>query len=317
MVTPFYDAVRALGEDGGLYIVNSNGNTFQAYGLAWRYLGMFIDCDIGGDDDDGNMFQNFQRQRGLSNDENDCSRKVLWAAYEDPGYEGASIGEYQFYDWKTDSWDNSTCRTGRCARMDCHEDDTDWQLVGVFKETDGLTDWAEQLFKHQGYCLWDGDKEENCGENDDGDYDFMQNSYEDWMEYTGCNELEFSDEDGNNVYVGLRPRGLGDFDYGIYVDEACTQPSNMTYNEFIVKWYGEDDDYYYGYQLADAHEQAVQRWNTLMNEYKICQPCRAYNRVAMGDNGGADGDYGGDDYVGDEGGGNSEQWGYNCYDDAG
>ena len=41
--------------------------------------------------------------------------------------------------------------------MNCHEPNTHFKLVGVFKESDGLVDWAEQLFKHEGYCLWDSD----------------------------------------------------------------------------------------------------------------------------------------------------------------
>ena len=33
--------------------------------------------------------------------------------------------------------------------MDCHEPNTHMQLIGVYKESDGLMEWAEQLFKHQ------------------------------------------------------------------------------------------------------------------------------------------------------------------------
>lgn len=71
--------------------------------------------------------------------------------YHDPDYEGFAIGEYQFYDWAADKWDNSTCQTSRCAKMDCHLTDSRYQLYGVYTETDGLNDWAEQLFKHEGY----------------------------------------------------------------------------------------------------------------------------------------------------------------------
>ena len=60
------------------------------------------------------------------------------------------------YDWTTNSWDTSTCEgTGwstRCAKLDCHDtENTNFELVGIFKETDGIYDWAEQLFKHQGF----------------------------------------------------------------------------------------------------------------------------------------------------------------------
>ena len=335
---------RALDQDDSNFLSDSN---YKAYSLAWRFLGLYIDCDVNNDDtiDDADGNNGNGNDDGDGDDGSYCYRKVLWAAYHDANYEGGSIGEYQFYDWTTDNYFNSTCvENKRCVRMDCHEKDTEnWQLVGVYKETDGLVDWAEQLFKHQGYCLWDGDKEgDNNGNSATGDYDFMQDSYEDWMDYTGCAQLDnFNDNGGNQLYADIQPQPMGNFTYGIYTDEACTKPSDdMTWNEYIIKLYAQDD-YNYGYELANQQEQATHRWNALMNEYKICQPCRAYNRIVMGDDndnnnddgddddgeydGEADGDddyyyvYEGydDDFVGDDGGGNSEQWGYNCYDDAG
>ena len=30
--------------DGTLYLVDSDGNEYEPYATAWRYLGMFIDC---------------------------------------------------------------------------------------------------------------------------------------------------------------------------------------------------------------------------------------------------------------------------------
>ena len=64
--------------------------------------------------------------------------------------------------------------------MDCHEPNTHFKLLGVFKENDGLYDFAEQLFKHHGYCVWD----------DDG-YDFMSGYRENWP--TGCTDIYFYD----------------------------------------------------------------------------------------------------------------------------
>lgn len=46
-----------------------------------------------------------------------------------------------------------------------------------------------------------------------------------------------------------------------------------------------------------------------MTPYKLCQPCRAYNRVVTTDGDNDDGD--------EDGGSAEEQYGYNCYDDAG
>ena len=51
---------RGLGSSGytSPYFVDSSGNEYESYALAWRYLGIFIDCDSS----------------------SDCPRKLLWAA---------------------------------------------------------------------------------------------------------------------------------------------------------------------------------------------------------------------------------------------
>ena len=55
--------------------------------------------------------------------------------------------------------------------MDCHErsSSTHWKLVGVLKETEGMYDFTEQLFKHEGYCVW--------GDDDGGKHSFNYCSY--------------------------------------------------------------------------------------------------------------------------------------------
>ena len=289
--------LRALGgEDDDGYQDTYLGE-YEPYELAWRYLGLYMDCDV--DASMENYDANYYYDGGSgdmnrilsSNDGGACSRKVLWAAYRDPKYKGGSIGEYQFYDWRTGEWDDSTCQSGRCARMNCHESRTHWKLVGVFKEDDGL-EWAEQLFKHQGYCVWnDAENAEENGNGGSGDsgessaYNFMQNVYENWSSYFGCTQLSISDDNGNTLYVDSKPLPEGNFSYGIYYDEDCSQPSSMTFGDYIVKWYEENYYYYYyygnyqsGYEMAAEHEQNVRIWNRLMNDFKICQPCRAYSR---------------------------------------
>ena len=54
--------------DGSLLIVDSNGNQYEPYSTAWRYLGMYLDC---GDNDNNG---------GSQDNNNVCYRKVLWAA---------------------------------------------------------------------------------------------------------------------------------------------------------------------------------------------------------------------------------------------
>lgn len=62
-------------------LVDSDGNAYEPYAIAWRYLGLYIDCDDdddeeGADDDDGEG----RRLSGDHGDDEDCSRKLLWAA---------------------------------------------------------------------------------------------------------------------------------------------------------------------------------------------------------------------------------------------
>ena len=151
------------------YLVDSSGNAYDPYSLAWRYLGLYIDCDIS---NSTNFYQYYNYNNGYSRTlhENDrggdgCERKLLWAAYVDTKYKGNGIEEYQFYDIKNGTYDDSTCMASgtshRCVKLDCHESHTHFNLVGVFKETDGMYDWTEQLFKHEGYCIWMGDEDDD------------------------------------------------------------------------------------------------------------------------------------------------------------
>jgi hypothetical protein len=140
--------------------------------------------------------------------------------YHDPNYSGGSIGEYQYYDWATDSWDQSTCKNSRCAKMDCHAADTSWELIGVYKESvefDKDT-FFEQLFKHEGYCLWDGDKtsssysssSSSSSSSSYSDYTFMQSMRGEMPD--GCTKLQdVSTYSGGNYYVGIKPLSGGSF----------------------------------------------------------------------------------------------------------
>lgn len=60
-------------DDVNSYLVDRKGNEYEPYALAWRYLGMYIDCDL-----DAISEASYGRRR--LEDDVDCSRKVLWAA---------------------------------------------------------------------------------------------------------------------------------------------------------------------------------------------------------------------------------------------
>ena len=78
--------------------------------------------------------------------EEGCVRYVLWAAYVDMGYEGGGIGEYMYWNREENKWDDSACYIGgggskdnnngddgyktRCAKMDCHLEDTHFSVLG-------------------------------------------------------------------------------------------------------------------------------------------------------------------------------------------
>jgi hypothetical protein len=237
-----------------IVLVDSNGVEYDSYALAWRYLGMYMDCDVddynvgsyygyqddkqqsdddGWDDDLGDQLVGWNRRRLNSHDndsgDDDCTRKVLWAAYVDPRYKGGSIGEYQYYNFSSGDYSREFCKTRRCVRMDCHEPNTHFQLVGVYKEADGLVDWAEQLFKHQGSCLWSED-----------DYEFMEGYRERFPTY--CRKLYYSGANGETLYMDLRPQGEGNISIGIFEDELCVTPSSYTFSDYIIMYYS-----YYGY----------------------------------------------------------------------
>jgi len=304
------------GDDYINYLVDKNGNEYEPYSLAWRYLGMYIDCDFEDNEEEYEGEYDGDPERFLEGDDgDDCDRVLLWAAYVDPRYKGGSIGEYQFYDILTDSWDKSTCQTRRCARMDCHEPGTHFKLVGVFKETDGAYDWAEQLFKHEGYCVWGGDNEESHdeegGEHEDV-YEFMSGRLESWPEE--CIQLYLPDYYGNTLYLNVLPQGEGNITMGVFSDESCTKVSTTTtWSDYIVMYYS---NYYgsdYGQEQAEKWEGYMESWNKYMNTFKICQPCRAYSHTVNVN----DDEH--DRFLENEndGEGDEEQWGYNCYDDAG
>ena len=76
--------------------MDSSGNSYDPYSLAWRYLGLYNPCaveiDNDDDDDDANEDEaDKSHQSGGSRDDRDCQVKLLWAAYVDHHYKGGKI----------------------------------------------------------------------------------------------------------------------------------------------------------------------------------------------------------------------------------
>ena len=221
-----------------------------------------------------------------------------------------SIGEYKFFDIDTYQWNKSTCQKRRkCTKLDCHEKTTNWELIGVFKETDGLGDWAEQLFKHQAYCLWDDDVYEN-----------MQTWREEWP--TECEYLEYLlDSQGNSIYRHIKPEYGGNIGMALYIDDKCTYESVNTYFDYVNTYYT-----YYGGEDKAAEEienlfTMLDGWNRAMDLFKICQPCRAYSLDPNAQQNQEQSGSGNEKFRilenENDGEGDEEPYGYNCYDDAG
>jgi hypothetical protein len=127
---------------------------------------------------------------------------------------------------------------------------------------------------------------------------------EKWVQ--ACREIYVN---GKLLYYNTKPLPGGDMTYGVYTDYECSVESK-------VKWSGVLASYADNGNNANNFPsmEDIDRWNDLLSEYKICQPCRAYNKVQID----SPERYGDEDFEdGDDGEGGKDPWGYNCYDDAG
>lgn len=249
---------------------------YDEYQQAWRYLGFMIDCN------DGWVAENYDDDDGGTTGEG-CHRYLLWAAYVDLEYEGNGIGEYQYWNPDKQAWDDTSCKyvdESRCAKMDCHLEDTHWSLLGLFKHR-SYDDWMEQLFKHEGYCVWERYQ-----------YNFMNNARETWPQ--GCTESETTLDDGSYLYYDLKPTSHGGMDIGLYTDTRCMEEysGSITAEDILgnILMEGgsgdgsqEDDDGQYAIETNSLSE-SLQMWESIFDTWKICHPCVAYDLNNVGYN---------------------------------
>jgi hypothetical protein len=184
-------------------------------------------------------------------------------------YQGFGIGEYQYWDTYAEAWDTSACETvgnvneeglvdeTTCKKMDCHMDkgSHNWHLLGYFKEAE-YTGWFEQLFKHQGYCVWQGNE-----------YNFMYENYDAWPEE--CSETELYLKDGTALYMDTKATANATMTYGLFTDARCSV--DYEGSEITVEQVLNSDD---GGDLLSM--EYLETWNKAMEIYRVCQPCRAY-----------------------------------------
>jgi hypothetical protein len=252
------------------------------------------------------------------------------------GYEGGGIGEYQFWDPSSNSWDASTCNymkkvngnSGRCAKMDCHLKNTHWSLLGFFKHKE-IDEWMGQLFKHEGVCVWTADQ-----------YNFMKNARKAWPQ--ACTNSGTTTSDGEYIYYDIKPKHGGGITMGLYTDTKCVKEyqSSGKYDSitlenvvgnFLVNGGGNshsnDKNENSNSVNYETLTDAMAAWDNAFSVWMQCQPCVAYDRHNYGYNVnddsyrgsnyntyryGYDDDYAWNNYYSSKYGGSD----FDCYDDA-
>jgi len=265
---------------------------YDEYAQAWRVLGWYIDCDFcNGDNGDGNDFCQGDRNRRLENGDGDedaaptgCPRFLLWAAYVDVDYEGNGGNEYSHFNRNTGRWNRRNCKSGaRCVKMDCHMPDTNFKLIGFFKEP-RYDEWMEQLINYQGDCMWN-----------DSEYKLMHNISPMGLVNT-CTKTTSRDEySGRYLYYNLQPNEHATVTIGLYTEDTCTEvykgstAASTVLTKLISKYQddnanGDDGN---GDGSADEEVQihsyaldlveSINSWNSAFAAFRTCQPCKAYD----------------------------------------
>jgi hypothetical protein len=180
-------------------------------------------------------------------------------------YQGGGAGEYQYFNTYTQTWDQSACEihgNGRCAKLDCHASDTHFTLLGFFKNAD-YDDFFEQLFKHEGVCLWKNDE-----------YDFMDAYRSVWPQYCTVSTIKYQ---GNYLYYDIKPTGNGEMGIGLYMDSACSEEyrGGKSKNDLLSqKSCGDDDDCV---NLDMDLDTFLAEWNSALDTFRVCVPCASFD----------------------------------------
>lgn len=191
--------------------------------------------------------------------------------------------------------------------MDCHESDTKFSLLGFFKHK-SYDDWMEQLFKHEGMCVWT-----------DKEYAFMKNARKAWPQ--GCTSSGV-EKDGISLYYDIKPKRGGRIAVALYKDSKClseysddTSVVEEVIGNFFFSNNGHSHDNGNGnYDFSsDNLKQSMDRWNSAFDTWTVCHPCVAYSLRNT------DGSLYYNKYYGRQLGGESSPKGnrFECYDDAG
>jgi hypothetical protein len=132
-----------------------------------------------------------------------------------------------------------------------------------------MNQWMEQLFKHEGTCVWSDDE-----------YTIAQNTRE-MVNANNCNAAGM-DALGNTLYGGVGPLPGGNIGVTLFTDAYC---SNLYSGETTIEGLcsGQCGNYnnnnkrdLKNNQGACAYYCYANMFNDAMNVWKQCQPCTAY-----------------------------------------
>jgi hypothetical protein len=191
---------------------------------------------------------------------------LLLQQYVDLEYSGNGAGEYAYYDRHRKEWNREACEesggNGRCVKMDCHEPNTHFKLLGIFKEPDYST-FLEELFTFQGNCIWT-----------DQEYSSMASAMN--IIPDGCTKAD------NGLYYDMKPEAGGSMTIGLYTDYNCVEEytGSITVGETVAAM-ADDDDSTQKMALALDDSSSADSWNDALDAFKICQPCKATNLVSL------------------------------------
>jgi hypothetical protein len=108
----------------------------------------------------------------------------------------------------------------------------------------------EQLFKHEGVCVWGEDT-----------YKFASNMRKNLPNQ--CKNSKQTDEKGNYLYYAVKPAAQGNITIGLYTDNVCS-----------VEYGGREYDVW---TLSGYSQYYFEAFNDALDTYKICQPCISYS----------------------------------------
>jgi len=245
----------------------SEGPTYDWFSQGYRMLGAFIDCDH-------TVY-------------NTCSRWMMWAAYINPNYQGGGWDEYYGYTGGSDGEDIDY--TEYNENLDCHNDNTEWLLLGVYRME--LYQFIEQLSKH----VW---------EIDSWEY-YAVTAAMSYMTVYDCYEID------NGYFGGPKPVEGGYLAMGVYSDEYClTLVEDVDFDDYSEGYNGggrnlkkirklsEDENEGGGGEGDEwpndgTPESSLTYLNNVLDTFKMCRLCMDYPTYQDGY---FIGDYGTDDY---------------------